>query len=79
MTLTSKVMLGVIHVHVLIKFHDPRSNRFQDMNYCPVTFGQVTDGQTEHDAYEPTVHGAQVGSKIYTRALPLSRGSSHWV
>ena len=34
------------------------------MNYCPVTFGQVTDGKTEYDAYEPTVHGAQVGSKM---------------
>ena len=31
-----------------------------DMNYCPVNFCLVilsqTDGQTESDAYEPTVH-----------------------
>ncbi len=33
------------------------------MNYCPVNFGCVTDGQTESDTYEPTVQYAQVGSK----------------
>ncbi len=56
------------------------------MNYCPVIFGQVTDGhadrlQTEYDAYEPTVRGAQVGSMKMTRMIygidslnfPLSR------
>ena len=25
------------------------------MNYYPMNFGQVTDGQTESDTYEPTV------------------------
>ena len=38
------------------------------MNYCPVNFRLVilsqTDRQRESDAYEPTMHGAQVGSKI---------------
>ncbi len=43
-------------------------NSFRDMNYCLVIFGPVqtdrqTDGQTESDAYEPTVQSAQVGSK----------------
>ena len=35
------------------------------MNYRPANFGPVTDDrlQTGYDAYEPTVHVAQVGSK----------------
>ncbi len=33
------------------------------MNYYPVNFGNVTDGQTDRkDAYEPTVQNAHVGS-----------------
>ncbi len=62
MTLTLKVYLGVIHMHVLTKFYDHRCNTFWDMNYCPVVFvyshGQ-TDRETESDAYEPTVQLAQ--------------------
>ncbi len=69
MTLTLVVKVGVIHVHALIKFQNPKCIIYRDMNYCPVIFGQVTDRQTdrlqtEYDAYEPTVRGAQVGSKI---------------
>ncbi len=68
MTLTFKTTLGVIHVHALAKFRGPKSNTFQDINYCPVNFGQVTDRlRTEYDAYEPTVHVAQVGSKMNPR------------
>ena len=41
------------------------------MNYCPVIYGQVTDRlQTEYDAYEPSVHVAQVGSKYMAVSLP---------
>ncbi len=65
MTFSFNVTLGVIDVHALAKFRGPKSNTFQDMNYCPVNFGQVTDRLwTEYDAYESTVHVAQVGSKI---------------
>ena len=44
------------------------------MNYCLVIFGQVqtdgwTDGQTESDAYEPTVQSAQVGSKSEAKTV----------
>ncbi len=42
----------------MVKFQVPNSITFRDMNYYP-----VTDGQTESDAYEPTVQYAQVGSK----------------
>ncbi len=41
-------------------FQVPNSVTFRDMNYYPVTDGR-TDGQTESDAYEPTVQYAQVG------------------
>ncbi len=38
------------------------------MNYGPVNFGPVTDGQTdrrtESDAYEPTVHKHRCAQKI---------------
>ncbi len=53
------------------------------MKNCPVIFGQVTDGQTdrqtdrlqtEYDAYEPTVRGAQVGSKTYGRGEGVQAG-----
>ena len=72
MTLKLKVTLGGVHIDVLAKFHGPKFNTFEDMNYCPVNFGQVTDDRlrTEYDAYEPTVRVAQVGSKIL---IPI-----HW-
>ena len=41
------------------KFQTPSYNTFWDMNYCLVQ----TDRRMESDAYEPTVHIAQVGSK----------------
>ena len=48
--------------YTVLKFHAVNYYILLDMNYCPVTFGQVRL-RTERDAYEPTVHGAQVGSK----------------
>ncbi len=58
MTLTFKVNIRVIHVHVLTKFHDPMVNSFLDMNFFLVIFFLVdfyssdffssqTDGQTD--------------------------------
>ncbi len=44
-------------------FQVPNSITFQEMNYYPVTDGQI-DRRTESDAYEPTVQYAQVGSKV---------------
>ncbi len=50
-------------LYIVVKFQTSTSNTFQDMNYCLVIFGPVqTDGQTESDAYEPTVQSAQVVS-----------------
>ncbi len=45
MTLTFKVDKDGIQVHVHIKFRDPSYHTYRDVNYCPVTFGQVTDGK----------------------------------
>ncbi len=59
MTLTFKVHLGVIPVHVLTKFHDPNSKTFRDLNFGKVILVKYfwsSYGQTESDAYEPTVH-----------------------
>ena len=77
MTLTLQVKVGVIHIHAVIKFQNPKCIILWDMNYCPVIFGQVTDGQTdrlqtEYDAYEPTVRGAQVGliKQLYQSVHP---------
>ncbi len=62
MTLTFKVNFGVIHVHVLTKFHDPKLNGCWDMIFFLVIFFLVpfflvtfvlvnlhrrTDGQTD--------------------------------
>ena len=49
------------------KFHNHKCIILRDMNYCPVNFGQVTDGQTEYNAYEPTVCGAQLGPKTVVK------------
>ncbi len=46
----------------MAKFQIHSYNTFRDMNYYPVTDGR-TDGQTESDAYVPTVQYAQVGLK----------------
>ncbi len=46
----------------MVKFQIPNSITFRGMNYYPVT-DRRTDGQTESDAYEPTVQYAKVGSK----------------
>ncbi len=42
-----------------------RYELFSSLNFGPVTDGQ-TDRWTESDAYEPTVHKAQVCSKMHT-------------
>ncbi len=63
LTLTIKVDLGVIHVHVLTKLHDPRCNGSWDMN-----FDLVTDIHKEYDAYEPTVHTHRWAQKF--KCLP---------
>ena len=34
------------------------------MNYGPVNFGPVTDGQTESDTYEPTVRKHRCAQKL---------------
>ncbi len=47
MTLSFKVNLDGIHVHPHTKFRDPSHSTYRDMNYYPVSFGQVTDGWTD--------------------------------
>ncbi len=77
MTLTLGVDLGVISIHVLTKFRNPRSNTFWVMNYCPVISVQSqTDRQTDrkwciraHPAW------AQVGSKMLWNNVG---GKKHW-
>ena len=63
MTLTLRFDLGVIQVHTLTKFWIDTCYNSWDMTFCLVTFCLVwilvqsqTYGQTECDAYEPTVH-----------------------
>ena len=61
LSLTFKVDLGVIHIHVLTKINERRWNTLWDMNFglvtfSPVNFGPVTNRQTESDAYEPAMH-----------------------
>ena len=64
MTLTLTVNFRVIHVHVLTKFHDPRSNDCWDMNFFLVTFCLVTCRWTDRTRHiRAHCAGAQVGSK----------------
>ena len=44
----------------VVQFQIPSYNTFRVMNFFPVRF---LYGQTQSDAYEPTVQSAQVGSK----------------
>ncbi len=39
MTLTLKINLDCIQINPHTKFCDPNYNTYEDMNYCPVTFG----------------------------------------
>ena len=45
MTLT--LDLDIIKIHLHTKFHGPRCYSYQNMNYCLVNFGPVTEGQTD--------------------------------
>ncbi len=54
--------MHVIVLYIVVKFQPANSNTFRDMNYFLGFL--VQSGQTESDAYEPTVQYAQVGSKI---------------
>ena len=51
--------------YIMAKFQIDSTNTSWDMNYCLVRLvkSRQTDGQTQSDAYEPTVQYAQVGSK----------------
>ena len=42
--------------YIVAKFQSPSFNTSRDMNFFHLIFGQVTDGQMESDAYEPTLH-----------------------
>ena len=48
----------------MVKFHSHRYNTIRDKNYYPVNFGNVTDRQTESDAYEPTLQYARWAQKL---------------
>ncbi len=56
----------------MVKFHTASYNTFRDINYYLVNYlvefwfveFWSSHGQTESDAYEPTVQFAQVGSKM---------------
>ena len=69
----------------MAKFQVPILNTFRDMNYFPlflVQSGQtdrLTDGQTESDAYEPTVQFVQVGSKSVSQNFDIPNKSTHHV
>ena len=54
--------------YIMVKFHTSNDDTFRDINYFLVNyFLAQTDGQTESDAYEPTVRVAQVGSIMRER------------
>ncbi len=56
---------SIIHrivLYIVVKFQPPNYNTFRNMNYFLGFL--VQSGQTESDAYEPTVQNAQVGSKM---------------
>ncbi len=54
-------------MYIVVKFQVPNPNTSCDMNYFPPfifhhSWSSPDYGQTESDAYEPTVQLAQVGS-----------------
>ncbi len=70
MTLNFKVGLDDNQIHISTTFRGPRYYSYRDMNYCLVNFGPVTDGQTQSDAYEPTVHKHRWAQKPNPLTLP---------
>ncbi len=54
-------------LHIVVKFQAPSFYTFRDMNFFLVWIivKLHTDGQTESDAYEPTVHKRRWAQKVF--------------